>query len=62
MGRAKKMFIQKAIRHPGALHKQLHVPMDKSIPAKKLEKATHSENPTLRKRAILARTLKGFHH
>lgn len=64
MGRAKKMFIQKAIKHPGALHKQLNVPKGKKIPASKLEKAAHSKNPTLRKRAVLAETLKKLprHH
>jgi hypothetical protein len=51
-------FIQKAIKHPGALHKALHVPEGKKIPEKKLEKAEHSKNPTMRKRANLAQTLK----
>lgn len=51
-------WIQKAIKHKGALHKSLGVPEGKKIPAKKLEKATHSKNPTLRKRAVLAETLK----
>lgn len=55
-----KNFIQKAIKHPGALHKELHVPEGKKIPAKKMQKALHSENPTLKKRAVLARTLSGL--
>jgi len=58
MGRSKKNFIQKAIKHPGALHKALHVPEGKKIPESKLEKAEHSKNPTMRKRAQLAETLK----
>lgn len=62
MSRAKKMWVQGAIKHPGALHKELHVPEGKKIPAKKLNKAAHSSNPTLRKRAVLAKTLKSFHH
>ena len=62
MSRAKKNWIRGAIEHPGALHRQLGVPQDEKIPAKKLKKAEHSSNPTLRKRAILAETLKGFHH
>jgi len=33
----------------------------KKIPAKKLAKAAHSENPTLAKRARLAQTLKKMH-
>lgn len=58
MSRSKKNFIQSAIKHPGALHKSLHVPKGEKIPEAKLEKAAHSKNPTLRKRAVLAETLK----
>ena len=58
MSRAKKNFIQGAIKHPGALHKELHVPQGQKIPTKKLEKATHSKNPLMRKRANLAKTLR----
>ncbi len=54
-------FIQKAIKHPGALRKELHVKKGENIPEKKLEKAEHSKNPTLRKRAVLAKTLKKMH-
>lgn len=50
-------WIQKAIKKKGALHKSLHVPLDKKIPEKKLVKAEHSKNPTLAKRARLAQTL-----
>lgn len=60
MSRAKKDFIKGAIKHPGALHKSLGVPKGKKIPEAKLEKATHSKNPTMRKRANLAETLKGL--
>jgi hypothetical protein len=62
MGRAKKQWIQNAIKNPGALHKSLHVPKDKPIPESKLEKAEHSRNPIMRKRANLAKTLKSLHH
>lgn len=55
-------WIQKAIEHPGALRKSLHVPEGEKIPQKKLVKASHSENPTLAKRANLAMTLKKLHH
>jgi hypothetical protein len=55
-------WIQGAIKHPGALHKELGVPEGKKIPAKKLEKAEHSKNPTERKRAHLAETLSHLHH
>ena len=60
MKKAKGGWIKGAIKHPGALHRQLGVPAGEKIPAKKLEKATHSSNPTLAKRARLAQTLKGF--
>lgn len=55
-----KKWIAGAIKHPGALHKELGVPKGKKIPEKKLEKAEHSSNPKERKRAQLAETLKGF--
>lgn len=57
---AKDKWIQSAIKHKGALHKSLGVPEGKKIPEKKLEKAEHSKNPTTRKRAVLAETLKGL--
>lgn len=53
-------FIKKAIRHPGALHRALQVPEGEKIPAKKIEKATHSANPTLARRARFAQTLAGL--
>lgn len=58
----KKKWIQKAIKHPGALHKSLHVKKGEKIPASKLKKAEHSKNPKLAKRAHLAETLKKMHH
>ena len=51
-------FIQKMHMKKGALHKELGVPEGKKIPEKKLQKAEHSKNPTEKKRAILAETLK----
>ena len=54
---ANKKWIQKAVKHKGALHKELGVPAGKKIPAKKLAKAAKSKNPTERKRAVLAKTL-----
>lgn len=59
---AKEKFIQKAIKHPGALHKSLHMKKREKIPESKLRKAEHSKNPTTRKRAVLAETLKKMHH
>lgn len=55
---AKEKFIQKAIKHPGALRKTLKVKEGEKIPDAKLKKAEHSKNPTTRKRAVLAETLK----
>jgi len=57
----KKKFIQSAIKHPGALRKSLHVKEGENIPASKLQKAEHSKNPLLKKRAVLAETLKKMH-
>jgi len=54
-------WIKGAIKHPGALHKELNVPMGKKIPKGKIEKAEHSKNPKERKRAMLAETLKNMH-
>jgi hypothetical protein len=53
-------WIKGAIKHPGKLHRELGVKQGQKIPAKKLEKAEHSKNPTLRKEADLAKTLKGM--
>lgn len=55
-----KHWIAGAIKHPGALHRELHVPEGKRIPASKLAKAEHSKNPTERRRANLAKTLEGM--
>lgn len=55
---ADKKWIAKAIKHPGKLHRELGVPEGKKIPAKKLAKAEKSKNPTIRKEANLAKTLK----
>lgn len=52
-----KKWIKSAIKHPGALHKELGVPSGKKIPAKKLAAATKSSNPLEHKRANLAKTL-----
>lgn len=54
-------WIQGAIQHPGALHRALNVPQGKKIPAKKLAQAAHSDNPTMRRRAALAKTLGKMH-
>lgn len=52
-------WIQKAIKHPGALHRQLGVPEGEKIPAKKLAAAA-KKGGKLGARARLAQTLKGL--
>ena len=52
-------WIQSAIKRPGALKKSLGVPMDKPIPAAKLEKASKAPGK-MGQRARLAMTLKGM--
>jgi hypothetical protein len=56
---ATKNWIQKAIKKPGALHKDLGVPAGKKIPAAKLAAAAKKPGK-VGKRARLAETLKGF--
>ena len=54
-----RLWIKSAIKHPGALHKQLGVPAGKNIPAKKLNAAA-KKGGKLGQRARLAKTLKSF--
>lgn len=49
-------WIAGAIKHPGALHRQLGVPQGQKIPAKKLAAAAKAGG-TLGRRARLAETL-----
>lgn len=55
-----KNWIQSAIKKPGALHKEMGVPMGKKIPAKKLASAAQ-KGGKMGKRARLAMTLKKMH-
>lgn len=57
---AKAHWIKGAIKHPGALHKELGVPKGEKIPAKKLAAAAKKGGKE-GKRARLAETLKGMH-
>ena len=54
-------WISKAIKHPGALHRQLGVPQGEKIPAGKLAAAA-KKGGKLGRRARLAQTLKGMRH
>ena len=60
MARGKKNWIQKAIKNPGSLRKTAGVKKGQKISGKELSKLSKSKNPTTRKRANLAKTLKGF--
>lgn len=52
------LWMSKMKLKKGALRKELGVKEGEKIPAKKLEKATHSKNKLEKKRAILAETFK----
>lgn len=54
-----KHWIANAVKHKGALHKQLGIPKGKPIPAAKLRKAA-KKGGVEGKRARLAETLKGL--
>lgn len=56
-----KHWIQGAIKHPGALHKELGIKEGEKIPASVLSKAS-GKGGKLGERARLAETLKGMHH
>ena len=46
----------------GKLHREIGVPVGQKIPAKKLAKAEHSSNPEVKRDAIRAKTMEGWHH
>ena len=54
-----KNWIEGAVKHPGALHKQLGVPEGQKIPAGKLSEAAKAPGK-LGQRARLAETFKGM--
>lgn len=60
-GVANKNFISGAIKHPGALHKMMGVPMDQKIPAGRMAAAAKAKGK-LGQRARLAQTLKKLSH
>lgn len=60
-GKKHKNWIAGAIKHPGALHRELGVKEGKKIPAKTLAKAA-KKGGKIGRRARLAETLKGLHH
>lgn len=54
-------WIKSAIRHPGALHREMGVPQGQKIPQAKLAKAAHAGGK-LGERARLAETLEHMNH
>ena|SRR3990167_4703908 len=56
-----EQWISKMKMKKGALHADLGVSQGQKIPAGKLATARNSSNPTIRRRAILAKTLSKFH-
>lgn len=60
MERRPNKWIDKAIKHPGALRESLHVKEGDKIPEAKLDKALKSKNPTTVKRANMSKTLRGL--
>jgi hypothetical protein len=61
-GMAKKHWMAGAVKHPGALHRELGVAEGKKIPAKKMAKAAHSKSPKVRKMVGLAKAFAHAHH
>jgi len=57
---AKTNWIKDAIGNPGALRKKTKTKKGNNISTKALNTAAKSSNPTTRKQANLAKTLKGF--
>lgn len=57
----KRKWMAKAFgKHPGKLHRELHVPEGEKIPEAELREAEHSHDPVLRKEAVLAETGKRY--
>jgi len=59
-GAKKKKWIGGAVKRPGQLHRDLHVPQNEKIPAAKLHAAAE-RGGKVGQRARLAETLKGMH-
>lgn len=47
---------------PGALHRDLGIPLGEPIPEKRLQEAAHSSKPQVRRRAISAEGFKHMRH
>ncbi len=66
MAEKKRGWRKKADFHPGGekgkLHREIGVSEGEKIPATKLEAAEHSSNPEIKRDAIRAKTMEGWHH
>lgn len=58
---SKEKWIQGALQHRGALHKEMGIPEDKTIPEDQLREAS-TKPGILGERARFAMTLKGLQH
>lgn len=48
--------------HKGKLHRELGIAEGETIPQGRLESAEHSSDPEIRRDAIRAKTMEGWHH
>lgn len=64
MEKKHNVSLYRAMHHlrKGGLHRALHIPIDKTIPAERLEAARHSKNEHVRHMANFAHTMGGFKH
>jgi hypothetical protein len=64
MAKAKNPSLYRAMHHlrKGGLHRALHVPDGETIPASKVEAASHSSNEHIRHMARFAKTMSKFKH
>ena len=46
----------------GSLHRMLHIPEGEKIGQERMKQASHSSNPTLRKKAISGLGFSSMHH
>jgi|GEM_PF-6587987 len=65
-GKRKHRWVKKKDWNPGGkkgkLHRELGIPEDETIPKERLEQATRSRNPEIRRDAIRAETMEHWHH
>ncbi|HXI40681.1 MAG TPA: hypothetical protein VNH83_11910 [Bryobacteraceae bacterium] len=55
-----RRWMQNADISKGGLHRSLGIPEGQKIPAKRVEQATHSDDPKVRKQANLAETFNRY--